>query len=295
MVTNKTGLEGWFNIQVIRNDIIIQETEFKNTITNNGLNMFGTMNPINDCAVGTGILTGSLIGATGLNAFAFKVVGGSTPQNTVSRTSSAPFYSENVFYWRIDNISSNYILKEVAVGVGYDVTDFKVFSLSTIKDNGGNPTSLSVLLGDSLQVTYKFRLYANTTPITGTIAANLNMPTQSFSVVPNFTLWDINNFPIGYQLVECYTSTSTFNPDITVAPYWEGLADSVSWAAYSDGNYYRDVTYSMGVNSSNIGNIVQIFTGGVPIPIKIGLTPGFTKTSDYTASITIRYSWARHV
>lgn len=296
MITIKTGLEGRFNIQVLRNNIVVQETEFLNTITNNGLDMFGTMYPLNYCNVGIGVLTGDLTGATSLNSFAFNVAGGSAPSSTVTRSSSSPYYVERILYWRKDSISSNYNLTEISVGNSN--TNTQIFSLCTIKDGVGTPTTITVLAGDSLQVTYKIRAYANETPITGIIAANQDLVEQAFTIVPNFPNWDISVSAYIGSSFNCYTSTSAFNPSITVDVSGSS-SGTATWSTYTNGDYYRDATIALGVSSSNIGTITQIITSGsgvrVPNPIKIGLTPGFVKNSSYIASFSLRFSWARYV
>lgn len=267
-------------------------------ITNNGLDMFGSMFPITYCNVGTGTLGADLTGATGLNNYAFNVAGGSAPASTISRTSSAPFYAERTNYWVKNNIAQAYTLTEISLG--NSASNSQVFCIDKLRDINGNPTSIQVLAGDTLQVSAKIRLYADPTPITGTIAANADMPEQQFTVVPNFINWNILSFYyIGQTNFSCDLSTSAFNPDITVAATGTGSTQNAVWEAYTSGTHYRDVTFNMGTADGNIGTIVQIITVGagwsVPNPIKIGLNPGFIKNSTYTASFTLRFSWGRYV
>ncbi len=74
-------------------------------------------------------------------------------------------------------------------------------------------------------------------------------------------------------------------------------------AAYTDTNYYRDVTHSWTTGIGNVsGNLINAIitnlycnSGGLfSVPCQTGVVPAIPKDNTKTMTLTFRFSWARH-
>lgn len=126
---------------------------FNNLITDQGLNRIGT-GPIGGyCHVGTG----NAAPAVTDTALAAKLAHTTSVISGVSSGSATlPYYGSRtqVFRFGVGVASGN--LSEV--GIGYSAT--ALFSRALIKDSSGNPTTITVLPSEYLDVTYELRMYA---------------------------------------------------------------------------------------------------------------------------------------
>src|SRR5574337_1573872 len=128
---------------------------FDNLIVDNGLNRIGTGSYMDQCYVGTG----STAPTNADTALEMQVASTSSIHATTSGTSTSPpyyGYSRRTFRFGVGAAAGN--LTEVGVG-WYSGTNM-LFSRALIKDIDGNPTTVTVLSDEVLDVAYEFRNYA---------------------------------------------------------------------------------------------------------------------------------------
>jgi hypothetical protein len=143
---------------------------FPNLITDGGLEqMANAANYLTWCQVGSGSTAPNVLDT----ALVTRVAGTSTIQSTSgSAQSTEPYYT-----WR----RNNYRFAEGAaagnlaeVGVGWASTG-SLFSRALILDGDGNPTTVTILSDEILDVTYEFRIYPRTTDVTGSVTFTGNI------------------------------------------------------------------------------------------------------------------------
>lgn len=151
---NKINVSGHFTIRVFKADGTIKETvEFDNLITNSGLNRMATGSIVVGCSIGSGTAIPTFAD-TNLSTF---VAYTSTITNSTDlvQTSFAPFYgfSRRTFRFAVGALNGSFS----EIGVGW--ASNQLFSRALIKDANGEPTRISVLSDEYLDVIYELRLY----------------------------------------------------------------------------------------------------------------------------------------
>jgi len=222
---------------------------FPNLITNAGLNRMGTASDYtNNCQVGTGSTTPQFTDTALVSSLAAQ----SSVTTTSTSEATAPLYQRTItkrFRFNTGVATGN--LTEV--GVGWATTG-SLFSRALILDGSGNPTTVTVLSTETLDVYYRLTIYPYINDITGTIelggeeysytmrAASLDTllgVTSSASTVNsslasgfagNGVLSAINTRP---------TNTNSYSFDPGIVP-----------AAYSNNSYQRTGTLTFGLNRS---------------------------------------------
>lgn len=270
---------------------------FDNLILDQGMNYLGGIlsTYANACQVGSGT-TAPAVSDTGLVS---RVAGTSTILSSSSSPASVPpYYVALTRTFRFAEGAAAGNLAEI--GVGQTTTTNTLFSRALIKDGMGNPTTITVLSDEILDVTYELRYYCPPTDVTGTIVATGNIGgTYDFILrAANVTSGNSN---LGWLLPVTQTQSGTatsYSGDIgaiTASP--SGTTSNVSQPAsitYVNGNFYIDRVLTI---SSSQGNIV----GGIrSVMAKMGIgtyqlqfDPTVPKTSLDVVQLTFRISWAR--
>lgn len=134
---------------------------FPNLITNQGLNDMGTLNVFMGCMVGTSSTTPS-VSDTKLG----NQIGYTETFNSINETSStvSPYYSTSSITYRFSPGTATGNISEVGVGrrLWNSTTnkyDYFNFSRALVLDSLGNPTTITVLSNEYLDITYQLRLY----------------------------------------------------------------------------------------------------------------------------------------
>lgn len=168
MNTRNSGLEGFYTLKKFKvdrdgNPISGTESEitFKNVITNQGLNEIGTRtidSAIRFVHVGSGN-TPAQASDTGLTNF---IASSSSQQINTRGVQDAvePYYSFTRRTVRFAAGSAAGNLSEV--GVGWEGAGSNLFSRALIQDALGNPTTITVLADEALDVTYEIRIFPPT-------------------------------------------------------------------------------------------------------------------------------------
>ena len=292
------GVKGRFKIEAVKRDGTrrVVADWFDNLILNAGLNRMGTAAIINGCMVGTGTATPAATD-TALQA-------------QVAHTTTAPFAdsygadtTENYLrirkYFRFaEGVAAGNLAE---VGVGW--ASGRCFSRARILDGSGNPTTITILSDESLDVTYELRVYPPTTDVTGTLTLN-SINYDYVLRTARLGAADANGFfgflaPSG---MSNWTNTSgTFARtgagslgDIYSSAGGTGTVTVGSYTpqTYVNNSYRRTCRLTWGLaNGSSSFPLIQFFS---PLGYcKASFTPSIPKTGSNILTIDLQVTWAR--
>ncbi len=280
--------------------------EFTNLITNAGLNNLTDARWHQSAFVGTGS-TPPNVNDTNLAAY----LSHSNPSSgkttsTVGVSSSAPYYCymRATYRFAVGEAAGN--LTEI--GVGWRGTSVNNLICRTlIKDANGDPTALTILSDEILDVTYELRQYIPTEDVTGTITFGGNIGgTYAYTLRPsrittagygNVGGWGgSNQFAVVPSTTWTYAYTGGGLGTIFSSPSGNSLnfASSVNSPSYVQDSYTSTLTYTFGVDTSNHVNGISCFRfylGNGAYQIKFD--PPIPKTASDALSFTVSYSWGR--
>jgi hypothetical protein len=176
-------VQGIFQLTVKDADgnVVREYPEFTNLITNVGLDEMINLNSlsaIRDYAkVGTGV-TAPAAGDTTLPGFVVSTTS-ATAYTGTNNTATAPYYYEIVTVYQF--VLGAVVGTMGCVGVAH-ATGALVDAWSQIKDGANNPTTITILAGEQLQVTYRLRYYAPGTSAGSVTLEGINYP---YTVYPH--------------------------------------------------------------------------------------------------------------
>jgi hypothetical protein len=301
IATVQTQVAGYFKIEAVKPDGTrrVLADWFPNLILDQGLDRMGANSDyLNACQVGTGN-TAPAVGQTGLVSY---TAGTSTTNSTTTGAAAdAPYYGwrRNVFRFAAGAAEGN--LSEV--GVGWSTSGSDLFSRALILDGLGDPTTITVLSDEFLDVTYELRQYAPTADVTGTVVDGsdsydftLRAARATVSTHWGGGLGIASSHQIGQvPFFIAYTGTLgavTGQPSGTTASI-SSSGQGVN-AAYSASSYQRDFTVSAGLSDINLSGGVR----SVLIPTTRGeyqceFDPPIPKDGTKTLVLGFRVTWAR--
>jgi len=299
------GVRGFLRCRAIRPDGRVRPLTdwFPNLIVTAGLNAVGqTETYLNACRVGTGTAPPSP-SDTGLGN---QIAGTTTRVSTNSSVqASPPYYGARTNTYQFAQGAAAGNLTEV--GIATAATGGSLFSRALILDGAGNPTSITVLSDEILQVDYQLRLYPPTSDVVGsiTISGNNYDYTLRATSVTSDSIWVISSSGTtggGTTSTSAHRAyeTQTLGP-ITESPSGaSSVASAVGNFSYVTGTFYRDYTVQWGLTAGNftlgIGSIRSLqgsSTGGFG-GIQMNFTPRIPKDNTKILSITFRHAWAIH-
>jgi len=292
-----TPIKGFFRMEVYRPDgrKRVDTGFFPNLVLDQGLDFIGTTgNWLAACRVGTG----NTAPANGQTNLISHVAGTSTSQATNSGAQgSEPYYGWFTRTYRFAQGAAAGNLAEVGVGIS-TANDSNLFSRALILDGSLNPTTLTVLSDEFLDVTYELRAYPPTSDVLGTIAvSSVNYDfTARASNVTSSSEWSPSGFTGGSAGTSSVVAYSGAIGAITSTPGGTGASTTPSNAAYSNSTYRRDFTATWGLNEANfgVGGITAFRTRMGCGSMQYGISPGIPKDSTKTLAMTFRHTWARH-
>ena len=290
---HETQCAGWFKIEASRPDGTrrVLADWFPNLILNGGLDRMGAnADYLNWCQVGSG----STAPVATQTALVNRIAGTNTIQGNVRGTqATAPYFGWNRLTYRFARGAAAGNLSEVGVGWA---TSGSLFSRALILDGGGNPTTITVLSDEVLDVTYELRRYPGTVDLTGTVVLDgvtHNWVSRAAGVT---TEW-----PWAGSSTMAHDWAQSFNGDIgaVTASLPSGISGNITVTplAYSSGSYTRAATVSAGLNDSNLsGGIRSIAIRGAPGGsgrYQIQFDPAIPKDNTKVLTLTIQHTWAR--
>lgn len=265
---------------------------FPNLITNGGLEQIGTTsNWLSGCYVGSGNTA-----PTDADTHLATLVGSTT---TITGTSASvlattPYYGSRVNTYLFGPGVATGTLAEIGVGASATA----LFSRALILDGMGNPTTVTVLAGESLTAFYEFRNYPPLTDITGSVTINgvstayvMRAANAGSSVWEPSSLGDLD----GPSLV---TAFSGLIGAITAQPSGtSGAETSGADPAYTPGTHLntRNSVFASAAANFTIESFLiacgQI--NGSMGQFQLGLTPPLAKSSSNSLAMTVQKSWTR--
>ena len=280
----------------------------KNLILNQGLDFFGggrgsTINAI--CAIGSGNSTPTIT-QNKLDSFIALTVASDTTTDFSYKDDGDNLYKMwQQRKYRFANLDSANISEVGLVSTGSTSTDYYLTTRALIKDSTGEPTSISVKTGETLDIYYKIHKVVDTRdkefiinmldgngasiPYNAThrpvyVGANSwNTPTNSV-VIPNDVFYSLNDIS-----------------SITAYPSRINLGDpSVTMSSYVIGSYKIVMTFFFPLNVATTG-IRTIFSLDsfrfLPFQIRFGSVENdsmIDKNNKNTLTIPLEFSWGRY-
>ena len=303
------GLAGRYKLTVRHADLRIKHETgwFDNLITDAGLNFKGNNSSwLQWCFVGSG----TAAPADSDTALSSEVASTSTLQAFASAAQSTlPYYGSQTNTYRFAEGAAAGNLSEV--GIGPEAPD-PLFSRALITDSNGDPTTITVLSDEVLDVTYEVRVIPPTTDQTfqvtdsgpaGTVhnvvvrAAEVTAAAQSTASTgwgttavgtSAFLLSSAGPQP---RVYDGALGAITESPNGTV-----GRADSQSTDAYSNNSLERTGSAVWGLNGGNFGSggITAVRFGfGASGMWQASFDPAILKTSSDTLTLGFKISWSR--
>lgn len=270
---------------------------FNNLITDQGLNQLGVGQLGYFCMVGTGTATPAVTDTTLGNKIAHTAT---TVSATPGGSASAPYYGSYTVVYRFAAGVATGNLTEV--GIGYSST--LVFSRTLIKDGAGDPTTITVLATEALDVTYEFRLYSPSADVphstviagvtyTGVVrASNVTAFSGNAAWYAGFAFGSTAGALAGGS-AQVYNGTIGA---VTSSP--SGTSSQINApvdSAYSANSLQRTGTVTAPLSSGNVGGIqaAQIVTrlGAY----QISFSPAIPKDATKVLTLGLTLSWARMV
>lgn len=309
-------------------DLIVYEgPEFSNLITDTGLDTLGQTTPagvvIGRCYVGTGN-TAPAVTQTGLTNFLLKPGSANRTYASLERVAQGTDVTDPTkpFWWRKvryvfapGDVEGN--VSEVGI-FRYDHT--VMWSRELVRDLSGNPTSVTVLIDEYLEVRYEVRVYPNmasdvrTVNVLGVNHTVTTMPwlTDIVTSTSGRVLLEGGNSGIGiadYYQGPDFTDRYIYNltagnigTPFTAPPTRVG-GNSISQAGgisatvspYVSGSRSNSIVYTV---PPALGNLV----GGYGLMVvhtsvgnwKISFSPNLPKNSDRSFSNALTISWGRY-
>ena len=300
-INEKIRMEGFYSFKVSNSkgesrDLsgIIAE-DHKNLILDVGLNALGTTSVVSACKVGTGV-TPVAVSQTDL---ATPLAITSTLQSSsTGRNSTAPYYTWGRRTFRFSQGTAAGNLTEVGVTYGGGSS---LFSRALIVDSEGNPTTLTILSDEWLDVTYELRIYQDLVDKTFNITLLgvdhvVTVRPANVTTNPSGSSYFFDHFISWYYY---YSQCSHYNGTIgTITGSPSGVGSSAggtSYGAYSQNSLQRSIIYGVGLNDANLeGGIQSTIINTDKCSWQVGYVPAIAKDSFKTLTMNYTLSWGRY-
>lgn len=303
MIVSQHGLKGEFQLTILRADRSVKwrSAFMPNLITDICLDRIGAAAGIGSfCRIGTGT-TAPAFTDTALQSQSAST---SNVINQSTVNAGAPNYETThtaVFEFALGTVVGNM----AEVGIGWSASTASTLATrARILDGGGSPTTITVLVTEILQVTYRLTGYPALTDATGTVTIsgtvyNYTARLYSAASVSGVSMFGamvsvVANGPQGFT--GALGSITSGGPAGTSANLTTGALQ-----AYTAGTYYRDYTISAAIAVGNLAGGIKSIICGVAgsggatfVRTQIEFSPNIPKTSTNVLNMTLRQAWARH-
>jgi len=304
-VNVNSKVAGFYKLEAVKLDKKGNETSrrlvadwFPNLVTNGGLNRMVSADYLYYCQVGSGSATPAFTDT----ALTSRIANNSSASVTNGYLSVSPYYAWKRIVYRFNEGVAAGNLSEV--GVGWATTG-SLFSRALILDGLGDPTTVTILADETLDVTYELRLYPKLTDDTGTVVFTGNIGGTYNWVIRPAQLgvggWSLGNTMNSNYFYFMQPSTSfagdgdigpiTGVPTGTAVPTGSAVID-----AYVDNSLEvkSTITYSLtqGNHASGLKSL-YFYVGAGSAILQLSFTPAIPKTSNDILTFKIKHSWGR--
>ena len=275
---------------------ITRETEwFKNIVLDTGLNRMSVGTWIDRVRVGSGNST-PVASQTQLDntiASTTTVLGGS--ESISKQTTTSPYYVAAKRTYRFAEGVAAGNISEVGCGWGVGLA---LWNRALVKDLNGNPTTITVLSDEFLDVIVEVRYYP-----TQSFSGNFNLLDKTGAIVSNHTFTGLPEFtesgaPSFNQVVGLrgFLFSGSMN-NITTTPS-SLLGDVVSTSTYPSPKTLTCVnSFPLTTGNGSIRTVRQLFStisSGSGTTYKFEINPPIVKTDQMVLSFKFSISWNRY-
>lgn len=310
-LNGKSGIRGFYKIETFKGNVcpagnIIEEpgsrkvrAEFENLITDSGLNAIGSTGistARNFFYVGTGSTPPSVSDSNMDNFVA--ATSSNEETNQTSQTSSPPYYLSFLQKKRFGQGDAAGNLAEVGAGSSGSPSG-NLFSRALIQDSGGNPTTITVLSDEFLDVTYELRIYPDTDDAVGTVM--IGGVTYDYTARPSqidlfgSSGWNGNQ---SSSTANASTAYSGSIGDVFSNPSGSQAAAVGTNGIYSNNSLEGSASFEWGLSSANFGGVrsVALSVGWTRWQIQFdaqGSGDPIPKDDTNVLNISMVHSWNR--
>lgn len=298
------GVAGRFKIEAARLDESGQEIAgsrrlaadwFDNLVVDAGLNRMGSFD---------GCLSFAMVGSGNAAPLPTNTTLQSQVGNTESITvdtngsNASPRYGwrRRTFRFAAGAAAGN--LSEV--GVGWSSTN--ITSRALILDGSGNPTTITVLPDEVLDVTYEFRVYFSEADS----SFNVTISGVTYACVLRPAIVNSPSYGAQYgNVISVNTFSGSSQPrafetdvlgSITGEPAGTGSSLAINNAAYVAGNFYKDCTLTADLNIANFTTgIGSLRIDNTLAKYQVSFSPKIPKDATKKLTLSVRTTWSRHV
>ena len=312
----KIGLSGHFRLEVreARTGKLKQAREFDNLITNSGLDCYGLQyNPIDFCYIGSGMNAptpedaqmGQFVGSTNQKLSAVRQAPESP--NWVAALTVAYRFNANTI---VGNFS------EIGIGYGSNPANGKLWSRALIVDEGGSPSTLTIVENEYLDVYYTLYFH----PPLGDASFDFQIGSTTYHVTERLAY--AANTRIGGNDGGLYINAPYVRETKTnctalgeITGEQNGVNSDKSDGGYpyrpngvlqpySMGAYKRAAIFHYGLGNCNYENGIsglvwdsgQSFSSDASMffEVQMVISPPIMKTENNELELTVEYGWGRH-
>ena len=298
--TAQPGARGFFKLEAIRPDGRVRPLTgwFPNLITDVGLNRIGTNSYLIACHVGTNN-TAPSDSDTGLAGY---LAGTTTKQSdSEGARSSAPYYGWKRITYRFAAGVAAGNIAEVGIASAAANAGSVNFSRALVLDELGDPTTVTVLSDEVLDVTYEIRLYPPLDDVTGTItvtgSGDHDYTLRASNVTSNIAWGGVlggraSFSPYGTVHLSVYNGTIGA---ITSSPSGTSASVPATNNSYSNNSLTLTGFGTFGLNAANLSGGISAVRYVTSLgAYQYSLDPIISKTDTKTLVLTNRISWGRY-
>lgn len=277
---------------------------FKNLVTNTGLDLIGNGSVIGAfCRIGTGNTTP----AYSDSALVSQSASTSSVVATTLTNAGTPNYetvTTSTYQFALGAVVGN--MAEIGIGTTAS-TASTLCTRALIVDGGGSPTTITVLVSEILQAVYRFTVFPNLVDASGTVTiqgVSYNYTSRQIAVSTALTC-----NPSQYPLMGSVFVKQVYNGAIVAYTATNPTGSAASWgtavaSAYTNGNYYRDFTFTAGLTEANVTTGISAMLFGIggsgvvfQTQISFAATAGgapIPKDGTKQLTMVLRQYWSHH-
>lgn len=305
------GIKGLYLFEAVRLDEEGNEISRRaltgwvpNLITNAGLNGIGA-NALYLLSYYCRVGSGSTAPAFTDTALAAHVAGVAQLSDSQGQLTAAPWYAWRRIVYRFAAGVAAGNLSEVGTATTINSGGI-LFSRALILDSNGNPTTITILSDEVLDVTYELRCYPPTVDVphstviggvthTGTLRTcgqSTGVQVPNWSTAPSSSgVSALGNNQLGTSGAGVKVAAINAVP-ASLSYYGQGITPTLS--AYVADSYYRDITIQWTLTMGNqAGGIGAMVIGTWLGALQVDFEPAIPKDATKTLTMSFRVSWAR--
>ena len=263
--------------------------EFENLITNNGLDLIGKKASCNYMIVSSDNTVPSITDTT-INILGVTQLDGTGNGNVNKNVTTAPYW---VSYKRVRRFDAGVGTGNIAkIAISNNPTGTDLFSIALVKDGNGNPTTITKLADEILDVSYELRQYINT----GDTATTITISGKTHNVTSR--IWGLGRWDAtwvdsvahfgGIGITETNLVGITSNIGGVVIPF--------NRDAYVVGSYKSVVRLSsIGLDTGNFATGINTVLTTQGLLYQFGINPPILKKNTQILQLPpITISWGRY-